>query len=72
MTEQQLGGDPEQPRPHGRAGRVVARPPLQRDEEGLGDEVVGVRVADAPGEIAVQRAGMLVEQPPEDGCGLWP
>jgi hypothetical protein len=67
VPAQQVGGDPEQPRPRVRTGPVERAPPLVRDEERLAEQVVGHRRPGAPGQVAVHHRRVPVEQRGEVG-----
>ena len=62
MSAQQIGRDAVQPRPRVGARAVVSVAAFERDEKGLGEQVVGNRGADAARQIAVHRSGVPVEQ----------
>ena len=63
----QVGRDPEQPRPRIISRGIEAAPPLESDEERFTRDVVGDGGADATCNIAVERWGVSVEELAEDG-----
>jgi hypothetical protein len=70
MVDDYVPGQPEEPAPEGDAPRLVARERLQGlDEDKLRQVLRVARAADAGGDVAVDRAVVVVEQRPE-GLGV--
>ena len=61
VVAQNVGGDPEEPRPGVWVPGVITGPTAEGRDEGLGDQVVYYRVVRLPSEVAVDDADIAIE-----------